>query len=69
MKSQKTYRWFVFAVFFGFMLLHQSDKLLIGPLTGPIMDTFNITMTQMGAVSTGCIDRRGNILPIVGLSL
>jgi hypothetical protein len=28
-------------VFFTFMLLHQSDKLLIGPLTTPIMGTFD----------------------------
>ena len=55
MQKKSNYRWFVFAVFFGFMLLHQSDKLLIGPLTGPIMDTFKITMTQMGAVSTGAL--------------
>ncbi len=51
MKSR--YRWFVVATFFFFMLLHQSDKLLIGTLTPNIMDTFGISMTQMGAVSTG----------------
>lgn len=37
------------------MLLHQSDKLLIGPLTTQIMETFQITKTQMGAVSTGAL--------------
>ena len=26
------YRWFIVVVFFAFMLLHQADKLLIGPL-------------------------------------
>jgi hypothetical protein len=52
MKPQKNYRWFVVAIFFG-LLLHQSDKLLIGPLTTRIMDTFNISMTKMGAVSAG----------------
>ena len=40
MKSR--YRWFVVFVFFAFMLLHQADKLLIGPLTTPIMETFGI---------------------------
>jgi MFS family permease len=40
---------------FGFMLLHQADKLLIGPLTTQIMETFQITRTQMGAVSTGAL--------------
>jgi hypothetical protein len=37
-------------VFFTFMLLHQSDKLLIGPLTTPIMETFDINEAQKGAV-------------------
>ena len=37
------------------MLLHQADKLLIGPLTTQIMETFQITRTQMGAVSTGAL--------------
>jgi MFS transporter, Spinster family, sphingosine-1-phosphate transporter len=53
MKSR--HRWFVVATFFFFMLLHQSDKLLIGTLTPNIMETFGITMTQMGAVSTGAL--------------
>lgn len=55
MKKSSRYRWFVIAVFFVFMLLHQADKLLIGPLTSKIMDEFGITMTQMGAVSTGAL--------------
>lgn len=46
------HRWTVVGVFFVFMLLHQSDKLLIAPLTTPIMDTFGINEAQMGAVST-----------------
>ena len=49
------YRWFVVAIFFCFMLLHQADKLLIGPLTTPIMDEFGINEAQMGAVSTGAL--------------
>lgn len=55
MRKQNRYRWFVVAVFFCFMLLHQSDKLLIGPLTTPIMETFGIDEVQMGAVSTGAL--------------
>ncbi len=54
MRSSR-YRWFVVGVFFLFMLLHQSDKLLIGPLTVDIMDEFHITNTQMGAVFTGAL--------------
>jgi MFS family permease len=53
MKSR--YRWFVVFVFFTFMLLHQSDKLLIGPLTTPIMKTFGIDEARMGAVFTGAL--------------
>ena len=52
MAKRKNNRWLTFGVFFAFMLLHQSDKLLIGPLTTPIMETFNINEAQMGAVST-----------------
>ncbi len=48
-------RWIVVAIFFLFMLLHQSDKLLIGPLTTPIMETFGINEVQMGAVFTGAL--------------
>jgi MFS family permease len=55
MKNSSQYRWFVIAVFFLFMLLHQADKLLIGPMTSTIMDEFGISMTQMGAVSTGAL--------------
>lgn len=55
MKKTSHYRWFVISVFFMFMLLHQADKLLIGPMTSKIMDDFDISMTQMGAVSTGAL--------------
>jgi predicted MFS family arabinose efflux permease len=52
MQTSRRHRWFVVVVFFAFMLLHQSDKLLIGPLTTPIMETFQINEAQMGAIST-----------------
>jgi len=42
-------------IFFAFMLLHQTDRYLIGPLTTPIMKTFGINEAQMGAVLTGAI--------------
>ena len=44
-----------FWIMFGFMLLHETDKLLIGPLTTQIIETFKISRTQMGAVSTGAL--------------
>jgi len=46
------YRWFVAFVFFLFLLLHQADKLVIGPLTSAIMEDFQINEAQMGAVSS-----------------
>ncbi len=61
------YRWFVVAVFFLFMLLHQADKLLIGPLTLNIIDTFNITHTLMGAVFTGALLVGAVAYPLWGL--
>jgi MFS family permease len=60
------YRWFVVAVFFVFMLLHQSDKLLIGPLTTPIMETFGINEAQMGAISTGALIVAAVFFPLWG---
>jgi MFS family permease len=55
MTASRRYRWFVVAVLFCFMLLHQTDKLLIGPLTTPIMEAFGIDEAQMGAVFTGAL--------------
>jgi MFS family permease len=66
MQSPSRYRWFVVVVFFLFMLLHQSDKLLIGPLTTPIMETFGIDEVQMGAVFTGALLVGAVLYPIWG---
>lgn len=65
MKSNR-YRWFVVVVFFAFMLLHQADKLLIGPLTTPIMDEFGIDEVQMGAVFTGALLVGAILYPLWG---
>lgn len=66
MKTSPRYRWFVVAVFFAFMLLHQSDKLLIGPLTTPIMEEFGIDEVQMGAVFTGALLVGAFLYPLWG---
>jgi len=55
MQSNRRFRWYVVGLFFMFMLLHQADKLLIGPLTTDIMETFKLSRSQMGAVSTGAL--------------
>lgn len=65
MKTGK-YRWFVVGVFFIFMLLHQADKLLIGPLTSSIMDEFHINETQMGLLSSGAIIVGAILYPVWG---
>jgi len=49
------HRWLVVGTFFFFILLHQADKLLIGPLTTPIMETFGIDEAEMGLVFSGAI--------------
>ena len=66
MKTKSRYRWFIVVVFFIFMLLHQSDKLLIGPLTTPIMETFGIDEVQMGAVFTGALIVGAVLYPLWG---
>ncbi len=55
MKAKSSNRWIVVVIFAFFMLLHQSDKLLIGPLAPNIIAEFQITKTQMGAVLTGAL--------------
>lgn len=65
-KPQSRYRWFVVGVLFLFVLLHQADKLLIGPLTTPIMDTFSINEAQMGAVSSLAVVVSALLYPLWG---
>ncbi len=59
-------RWPIVVIFFAFILLHQMDKLLIGPLTTPIMETFKINEAQMGAVFSGALLVEGLLYPIWG---
>jgi MFS family permease len=66
MKTQSNYRWFVVGVFFFFMLLHQADKLLIGPLTTPIMEQFNLNRAQMGFITTGALLVSAIFFPVWG---
>src|SRR4030043_1930959 len=66
MKTSSRYSWFVVTIFFFFVLLHQADKVLIGPLTENIIKEFNITNTQMGAVSMGAMIVGAIFYPIWG---
>ena len=60
------YRAFVVGVLFLFSLLHQADKLLIGPLATPIMETFQVNELQMGAVFTGALVVGAILYPLWG---
>jgi len=53
-------------IFFLFMLLHQTDKLLIGPLQTDIMDTFNMTYTQWGFINSGALIVGTILYPVWG---
>jgi len=55
MKSTKRRRWVVVVVFFAFMLLHQSDRLLIGSMPDLIRETFGINRAQFGLVISGAL--------------
>jgi MFS family permease len=60
------YRWFVVAVFFFFMLLHQTDKLMIGSLQVPISETFGIGNREWGFINTGALIVATVLYPIWG---
>ena len=55
MKSTSKYRWVILGVFFFFMLLHQTDKMLINPMAIQIYREWNLTDTQWGAISTAAL--------------
>jgi predicted MFS family arabinose efflux permease len=60
------HRWTAVVIFFLFMLVHQGDRFLIGPLTTPIMETFHIDEAQMGAVSTAALIVGAVLFPVWG---
>jgi hypothetical protein len=60
------YRWFVVGVFFFFMLIHQTDKLMIGSLQVPISETFGINNQQWSRVNSGALIVATILYPIWG---
>lgn len=60
------YRWFVVVVFFFFILLHQTDKLMIGSLQTQISTEFQITNTQWGLVNSGALIVATVLYPVWG---
>jgi MFS family permease len=65
-KQPSRYRWFVVAVFFFFMLLHQTDKLMIGSLQIPISETFGIGEFEWGFINTGALVVATLLYPVWG---
>jgi MFS family permease len=65
-KEHARYRWFVVFVFFCFMLLHQTDKLMIGSLQLPISGTFGLDDFQWGLVNSGALLVATLLYPIWG---
>ncbi len=59
-------RWAVLAVLLCFTLLHQADRLVIGPLTSSIMASFHINEAQMGTVLSGSLVVGGLLFPLWG---
>ena len=55
MKNLSKYRRVVVLIFFIFMLLHQTDKLLINPMAPQIYSDYQLSDTQWGAISTAAL--------------
>jgi MFS family permease len=66
MKNLTVQRWTAVLIFFVFMLLHQTDRLLIGPLTSAIMEDFQLSEVQMGGIITGSLILGSIFYPIWG---
>jgi len=66
--SQKRsgYRWLVVVIFFFFMLLHQTDKLMIGSMQVPISETFGMNNTQWGWINSGALIVATLLYPVWG---
>jgi MFS family permease len=66
--SQKNphYRWFVVGTFFFFMLLHQTDMLMIGSLQIPISEEFGIGNKEWGFINTGAMIVAALLYPLWG---
>lgn len=65
-QKSSRYRWFVVGVFFFFMLLHQTDKLMIGSLQVPVSETFGIGNKEWGFINTGALIVATLLYPVWG---
>ena len=65
-KKRSFYPVFVVIVFFLFIFLHQTDKLLIGSLQIPISSTFHLNDLQWGLINSGALIVGTILYPIWG---
>lgn len=66
MRNGRLRKWGVLAVLLCFTLLHQADRLIVGPLTSSIMATYQIDEARMGAVLSGSLVVGGVLFPLWG---
>jgi MFS family permease len=66
MKTGRAYSIFVIVVFFLFMLLHQTDKLMIGSMQAPISATFGLNDLQWGVINSGALIVATLLYPVWG---
>lgn len=59
-------RWVVVVIFFLFMLLHQTDKLMIGSMQVPISEEFGMSNTQWGWINSGALIVATILYPVWG---
>ena len=65
-QQNPNYRWFVVFIFFFFMLLHQTDKLMIGSLQVQISKTFELDDFKWGLVNSGALAVATVLYPLWG---
>jgi len=66
MKTSRAYSIFVIVIFFLFMLLHQTDKLMIGSMQTAISDTFKLNDLQWGMINSGALIVATMLYPVWG---
>jgi len=66
LKKSRSYSIFVIVVFFLFMLLHQTDKLMIGSMQTPISETFGLNDLQWGVINSGALIVATLLYPVWG---
>ncbi|HAF61258.1 MAG TPA: MFS transporter [Anaerolineaceae bacterium] len=65
-KTKSTNKTLLLIILFSFMLLHQTDKLLINPMGEMIINEFGLTDTQWGSVATAALIVGAIFYPIWG---